>query len=111
MMRIIQRHGNYTAQGFWLGARVLIGKPCVQANMTRMIDAVNLVQNEANQGNEFFKLLLGNTGNSSMEQRIREFSARNMPQIDVDAEVEQLQNETQRILGLRLNGAQESALR
>ena len=69
------------------------------------------MQSEADKGNEFANLLLGNIGSSTMKRRITEFSVKHMPKIDVDAEVAALQADTKTTLKYCLNEAQEKALR
>ena len=111
LRQLISAHGNYAVQGFKPGSRILIGKQTMQKYTTRMVDAVERIQEAADSGDEFAQLLLGNTGAKSMEQRIGEFSAAHLPKIDVDEEVDRLQKKTEETLGLRLNKAQEDTLR
>ena len=110
LVRIVQRPKDYNIFGFSPNSRILVSRPAQQTAAVRMIEAVNRVQSEANKGNEFANLLLGNTM-CSIEQKIHEFSAKHMPHIDVDAEVAMLQADTERTLKCRLNEAQEEALR
>ena len=61
LVRIVQRPNDYNIFGFSSNSRILISRPAQQTAAVRMIEAVNKVQNEANKGNEFANLLLGNT--------------------------------------------------
>lgn len=43
LRQLISAHGNYAAQGFKPGSRILIGKQTMQKYTTRMVDAVERI--------------------------------------------------------------------
>ena len=104
-------YNHYNVWKFPSDARVVLSASNNWVATKRMIQAVQHVEQEITIGNEFYKLLLGYQDQGSMEQRIKVFSQNNLPQIDIESELQLLQTEVQDTFDKSMNPPQLTALR
>ena len=98
-----QIYCHYNVWKFPSDARVILSASNNWVATKRMLKAVEQVENEIKAGSKFFKLLLGYIGDRSLEECIKAFSRDNLPQINVEEEIQTLQREVQDTLGMGLN--------